>query len=113
MRRGSFFVSAKLAPGVHDGDNGLLARNLRVGRKGAVDGGDEPLALSGNDGLRLRGRAELAVGDDGADFRILARRHIDDLPSSRTSAGSSAVFRIIFMFSSSVFLYFLFLAGIP
>ena len=47
MRRGSFFVSAKLAPGVHDGDNGLLARNLRAGRKGAVDGGDEPLALSG------------------------------------------------------------------
>ena len=41
MRRGSFFVSAKLAPGVHDGDNGLLARNLRAGRKGAVDGGDE------------------------------------------------------------------------
>ena len=106
MRRGSFFVSTKLAPGVHDGDNGLLARNLRTGRKGAVDGGDEPLALSGNDGLRLRGRAELAVGDDGADFRILARRHIDDLRRR-------AAFRIIFMLSSSIFLDFLFLSCIP
>ena len=48
-------------------------------KRGGLDGGDDPLAFPGNDALRLRGCAELAVGNDGADLGVCAGRHIDDL----------------------------------